>query len=386
MATTTVKQRTGHLGFPVFLTAYDPSDLPRASLDPLGFERGYLHLADKILPGLTNVANRPRYFSVICAGAFLADIDLNDPSRLQYQRRLECILRFERFWAMANVLASLEADEDELPISGIRGVTYAKSAAETRLQADQRRVDANYQMLSRQLPYGVVGIYGAVADGMRFIDRKTFALTADLGEGFLIQTAAPASLKKAVREDGDVPLRQLLQWGIRAHIAGDMSAVESSCLQEALHRDPIRTRMATFLEACPFVDSSDDEMSRLRRILDQLDRNDVNRDLAEAVSAILVYEACFRIVLLGFERLLWLCKHLPAASIASADLHSDDVLTQVRELLPAAARDLGRVLDSAQTDLFRSDMVRLEDTRRFVDRAAASCHSRTAIGTTTPSS
>jgi len=39
------------IGFPIFLTACDPSDLSGGSLDPLGFERGYLFLADKILPG-----------------------------------------------------------------------------------------------------------------------------------------------------------------------------------------------------------------------------------------------------------------------------------------------------------------------------------------------
>ena len=54
-----------------FLTAYDPSDLPGTSIDPLGFERGYLFLADKILPGLTNVASHPRYFALICAGIYL---------------------------------------------------------------------------------------------------------------------------------------------------------------------------------------------------------------------------------------------------------------------------------------------------------------------------
>jgi len=48
-----------------FLTAYDPSDLPGSSIDPLGFERGYLYLADKISPGLTNVASRPRYFAAL---------------------------------------------------------------------------------------------------------------------------------------------------------------------------------------------------------------------------------------------------------------------------------------------------------------------------------
>ena len=58
-----------------FLTSYDPSDLPGGSIDPLGFERGYIFLADKILPGLTNVASRPRYFSLLCAGVALADAD-----------------------------------------------------------------------------------------------------------------------------------------------------------------------------------------------------------------------------------------------------------------------------------------------------------------------
>lgn len=55
------------LGFPVFLTAYDPSDLPGGSVVPLGIERGYLHLADKILPGLTNVASQPAavFFRVV---------------------------------------------------------------------------------------------------------------------------------------------------------------------------------------------------------------------------------------------------------------------------------------------------------------------------------
>lgn len=57
----TARTATADQGLDFFLTAYDPSDLPGGSLDPLGFERGYLFLADKILPGLTNVANRPRY-------------------------------------------------------------------------------------------------------------------------------------------------------------------------------------------------------------------------------------------------------------------------------------------------------------------------------------
>lgn len=113
---------------------------------------------------------------------YLADVDTAPPPRLQYQSRLECILRFEWFWALGNVLASQEADDGELPDSGIRGVTYVRDAPDRVLQAGDRRVKADYRMLSRQVPDGVVGIYRAVADGMRFIDRKTLTLTADLGE------------------------------------------------------------------------------------------------------------------------------------------------------------------------------------------------------------
>ncbi|RJO64281.1 MAG: hypothetical protein C4523_18710 [Myxococcales bacterium] len=70
-----------------FLTTYDPSDLPSASIDPLGFDRGYLFLADKLLPGLTNVASRPRYFSLLCLGAALASSDSSLPqAKLKRQR------------------------------------------------------------------------------------------------------------------------------------------------------------------------------------------------------------------------------------------------------------------------------------------------------------
>jgi hypothetical protein len=44
-----------------FLSAYDPSDLPGNSIDPLGFDRGYSTLAEQILPGLTNAAGKPRW-------------------------------------------------------------------------------------------------------------------------------------------------------------------------------------------------------------------------------------------------------------------------------------------------------------------------------------
>jgi hypothetical protein len=383
MTTVVTAQPNSLLGLPVFLTAYDPSDLPGSSLDPLGFERGYLHLADKLLPGLTNVADRPRYFSVLCAGAFLADVGLNDPPRLQYQRRLDCILRFERFWALANVFASEQADEGALPVSGIRGVTYATGTVESLLRNKVRRVDSDFKMLSRQVPYGVVGIYGAVADGMHFIDRKTFTLTPDLGErlaeGFLDDSDVPRSLIKAIREDGTVPLQKLTEWGQRTHVAGEVLPVEATCLHEALNRNPVRARMAEVLALNPSEESGDSELRRLSRALPALSTDSTNQDLSEAVTAILAYEDCYRIVMLGFERLLWLCRNLTAASISPTDLQSDGVLTLACDLLPAAAREFAQALDLSQTELFRTDLQRLEDTRRFVERAASACGSNESL-------
>lgn len=106
-----------------FLTAYDPSDLPGGSVDPLGFDKGYTFLADKLLPGLTNVARMPRYLSMLSAGVALAPVDAHSPERAQFKSRREAVLRFERLWALANVL---QAQEKGQPAAGIRGVTYVE--------------------------------------------------------------------------------------------------------------------------------------------------------------------------------------------------------------------------------------------------------------------
>jgi hypothetical protein len=366
-------------GLPVFLTAYDPSDLPGGSLDPLGFERGYLFLADKILPGLTNVADRPRYFSVLCVGASLAEVSLSDAPRRQYQKRLNCILRFERFWALANVLASQEATEGELPVTGIRGVTYAINKAESLTRKASQRVDANFPLLSRQIPYGVVGIYGAVADGLRLLDRKTLGLTPDLGErlahGFRDETDVPATLAKAVREDGELPLSALDEWGKRAHISCPTLRSERICISESVNLDPVRSRMIEALRDHPFRELRETELQRFERLLPALSDTPSNRDLWEAVQAILAYEASYQLVALAFERILWLCRSSPAGPIRVSDLHSDPVLQLVCDRLPSESKRLGAALDAVQSEQFQLGLHRLDDTRRFLVCASAECGS-----------
>src|SRR5206468_12177934 len=87
------------------------------------------------------------------------------------------------------------------------------------------------------------------------------------------------------------------------------------------------------------------------------------------------YEACYQLVMLEFERLLWLCRTLPAAAISASDLNSDPVLQLVCERLPSASQQFGEILDTAQSEQFRIELHRLEDTRRFLECASASSSS-----------
>ena len=66
--------------------------------------------------------------------------------------------------------------------------------------------------------------------------------------------------------------------------------------------------MAAALALHPFRPEGDNELKRLARLLPSLVLKPESRDLAETVTTILAYEECFRLLSLGFERLLWQCK------------------------------------------------------------------------------
>lgn len=353
----------------LFLTAYDPSDLPGGSVDPLGFERGYLFLADKILPGLTNVAGRPRYFALLCAGIFLNRDDESLPPRELIRRRQDTLLRLERFWALANVLAADSGDS-----GGVRGVTYASAKLAELNQSRATRVDARYLLLSRQVQYGAIGMYGSVADGMRYLNRDTFTLTADLGEvaaeAFLSETELPSSLKAAVLDDKDVSVSTLRTWGERAHVEGEVGPIESKCLFDALHSNPVRSRMAGLLKQQPFR-NGESELDRMQRIQRDIENDTDDQDLNEALKCILAYESCYRLVLLALERLLWVCRRPDFASrVSLREMQSDPVIKSVCNELPTEVENLITILDQGSTESFRRDLDRLQDVRLFLETAA----------------
>lgn len=347
-----------------FLTAWDPSDLPGGSVDPLGFDRGYNCLADEILPGLTNVARLPRYLSLLCAGASLGP-ETTSPTRSEIEQRQRAVLRLEKFWALANVLA---AEADGPGARGVRGVTYAERQRDALAREGLRSSGADFVLLSRQVQYGVLGIYGNIAAGMKLLDRKTLGLTTEYGErlaqAFLAETHAPRSLRLAVLgSDGQVGLDALRAWGREAHVAVAPGREEARILGQALRLDPVRARMTDAL-ARNRSRPDESELERLERIAGKLVGED--RDLAEGIEAILAYERCYRLALLALERILWRCGS--AGSIETSTLAADPVLEDVARRAPAAVERFERALEEGSTVGARNGLGRLADVRAFLAR------------------
>ncbi len=359
------------MAFEPFLTSYDPSDLPGNSIDPLGFDRGYGLLADKILPGLTNVANQPRYFSMLCTGTRLAADVTAATSREQAKARRDVVLRFERLWALANVLAASE----DLPTQGLRGVLRVTDVAADLRAQGKTRTKLDFHILSRQERYGAIGIYGNVADELRLLDRKTFTLTPDLGdrlaEAFLDATEVPSAIRRAALKDEDVALSALASWGERSHVSSEPGAAEARCLHDALHRDPVRTRMVELLDETPWKKRDDSELRRIGRVLKKIEGDEETRDLYESLRCVLAFEACYGAVLLGFERVLWLCRAAVSGAISVEELADDPVIHEVSANLAPCHEKLEQAVSDTRTEWCRRDIGRLDDVRTFLAQASA---------------
>jgi hypothetical protein len=355
-----------------FLTAYDPSDLPGGSIDPLGFERGYLHLAEKILPGMTNVASCPRYLSLLCAGSALAG-ELDDlPDVRAARARRDAVMRLERLWALANVLA--HGTEGENALAGLRGVRYARRYVEHLEALGATATDGDYRLLSRQAPYGVLGMYSVVADAAKLVWRKTLEVRPDsgqpLGEAFVRETAMPRSVQRATAgETVEVRLAELKAWGERAFLWAEPGADERRGLKEALEANPTRIALVEMLRELP-PREGESELERLGRVAARLKGEKPLDHLWESAEAVLRYEACYRAAKLALDRLLSLCCAVQGGALEVGATADDPVLTTARRALAVTVPELVAHLDTAETEHFRQGLETLADVRLFLERAA----------------
>lgn len=362
-----------------FLSAYDPSDLPGGSLDPLGFERGYVFLAERILPGLTNAANRPRYFSVLCAAIAISDEQVDDEAsetpRARFERRQAAIMRMERFWALACVLASQGSDDPEP--SGVRGIRDAQRVAKKLIDKEAVDTKAEFRLLARQSQYGLLGIYANVAERLCLIERETLSLLPSLGEplarAFIGDTKIPRALRVAVASGGDVKLSKLTSWGERAHITGKLGAAEADLLQEALQGESVRSRMAELLKQIPPLDieGGEPELSRLERVEAAIALDEAQRDLFEALRVIRQYEHCYQLCVLVFYRMLWLVNESALSQLSLEEACKDPVVISSYDSFRNHSANLDAVYQD--TSIARHvDNGRLLEPLRFLTTLGAS--------------
>jgi hypothetical protein len=354
-----------------FLTGYDPSDLPGSSIDPLGFERGYLFLADRILPGLTNAASQPRYFSVLCAAIALSDRanrNSDETPNARFARRQTAVLRMERFWALACVLAS-----DDAP-PGIRGVRDAQRAA--RKLEEKRATDtaADFRLLARQIQYGLIGIYGNVAERLCFIDRESLSLQATFGEplaeAFFRETDPPKVLKAAIVDGGSVKLGTLRAWGERAYVAAPFGDTESRLLSLAVEEDDTRKRMVNILKQVPPKDGEETELSRLRRAAETIKDREEEQDLYQAMQLILLYEECFQHCILVFYLMLFGANNAMPNALPLSVVREDPAIASSHERLVQQARALEAAFVNSVV-AHQGEPERFREPLRFLNQLAA---------------
>jgi len=357
-----------------FLTAYDPSDLPGSSVDPLGFDRGYTLLADKILPGLTNVASRPRYLSAMCAAIYISDersVDTDASPRARRERRVAATQRLERLWTLGCVLAS--RDDESLSSEGVRGIRYVQAATRRLDETEARDTEGDFRLLSRQLTYGMMGIYASVAEMLKFLDRETLALGPELGErvakAFVSETGMPNGLQKAIVEGGPVNLTTLKKWATSAHLGAQPGKLEAHALDEAFQASDVRHRMGALLVEHVALDD-EPELTRLRRIARALAGVERDPDLREALRAIVAFEECYRAALLAFQRVLWFCQAEPPFQYDLARAGQDEVIALAQLELRGAGARLQAAVDEGVTLTFRENLDRLRDVRAFVEAAS----------------
>jgi hypothetical protein len=257
----------------LFWTAYDPLDLASGSLDPLGFARGYLALADRFLPTFTTVSAVPRYVSMLCAAVLAVRRHYRDESGIgsaeARQERLKMVKSFERAWAIACGLAARDATIGQDAVRGLRGIRYVNRRLETLSGREKYIRTGSFNLLSNQVRYGGLGIYSTFLEECHLASIQNFTLRP-LGEALAETFPAPPVETLVHDEDARLSLEALREWGIKAHV-GAFTAAEGGVMadalcggQEADHPDHVRwTSLRMLAELDPQTDYDEGELFRV---------------------------------------------------------------------------------------------------------------------------
>jgi len=220
----------------IFWTTYDPLDLASGSLDPLGFARGYLALADRFLPSFTTVTTVPRYVSMLCAALKAVQTNYRQESETASskirQERLRLVKSFERAWALACGLTARDGTSGGKAVAGLRGVRSVNRRLETLSPREKYIQTGSFNLLSNQVRYGGIGIYSTFLEECHLASMNSLTLRP-LGEALANEFPQPPQRTPVHDEDARLSLEALKEWGSLAHV-GAFTTGEGAVMAEAL--------------------------------------------------------------------------------------------------------------------------------------------------------
>jgi hypothetical protein len=275
-------------GLMLFSTGYDPLDLASDSIDPLGFLRGYLALADRLLPGFTTVTSVPRYLPMLCAGMRAAERlhprgEDHEPAKAR-GRRLEILRNFEKVWALACGLA--EKTRGKPAIAGLRGIRYVRRFLEANAAHSEINV-GDFNLLANQVRYGGIGTYGQMLEACHFADWTVLALRP-LGERLAAAFPPPPGWSPE-RPNGLIAKEILRSWGEDVCCSEQMTATEAKTIRkglsgglEAERDDDVRWNCLRLLKAHGQDSGAGEDvcLNRFRSMTDQPPGGDARESMA----------------------------------------------------------------------------------------------------------
>lgn len=301
---------------PPVLSLADPRESAEGSIDPLGLQTTYEHLAERIYPSMTVRMSRPRFLTAIAAIARVCEgLENETASDGITPAWLVCE------WYIVEGLVRRQADVPKDQWWGISG------SMKVRQTLDRGRPLGAAQYLKTPKVFGFTGIYKTLAVGLKIV---TDEITLDDGayellsiwereqglDGFLheergrgpggqlrqaLQSAVEAGLKKGYTDRGS-------RWSVWDDIVthfqpGSAGRRERKYLRQRMaddslsHRDPeagmMRRELLQHLQTRgQRVPADGDEATFFREILGR--RINASEQLRERLQAIDTYEALCR--------------------------------------------------------------------------------------------
>ena len=349
--------------FQAFWTTYDPLDLASGSLDPLGFARGYLALADRFLPSFTTVTTVPRYVSMLCAALKSVQthhrLESGVSSSKARQERLKLLKSFERAWAIACGLAAQDNAIGSAAVTGLRGIRYVNRQMESLSGRERYIKTGSFNLLSNQVRYGGIGIYSTFMEECHLASMQSFTLRP-LGEALADAFPKPPPGTAIHDEDSRLSIEALREWGSDAHI-GAFTSHEGATLAEALRggeeadrHDHVRwaaLRMLKRLNPQPGYDEGD----LLRRIGSELQSGtfgklavpaDCLTQIAATLQVLEPFEQFYQGAIFIFERIRSAVSD--EIEVNLSDLSRTIPMQEARQAILKAAESLLRNLQAAR--------------------------------------